>query len=187
MSSSLFLKNNFTFNDWSAWSDSARKFLFNDLSSHKDLRFEIYDSNRFHCQGFRLAVGNWLNYQCWRQLSISVSNRTNIIWKSLRECSSHTFHRDCLIQWATRDGDIPNKKTCPLCRKDFRHIKMQSNIGEQEVLVEVNQPVTYVRGAETLAPPATDQQDFPDWSVLRRNNVRQFPHTNYPNYGYPGW
>ena len=64
---------------------------------------------------------------------------------------------------------------------------MQSNIGEQEVLVEVNQPVTYVRGAETLAPPATDQQDFPDWSVLRRNNVRQFPHTNYPNYGYPGW
>ena len=64
--------------------------------------------------------------------------------------------------------------------------KMQSNIGEQEVLVEVNQPVTYVRGAETLAPPATDQQDFPDWSVLRRNNVRQFPHTNYPNYGYPG-
>ena len=99
------------------------------------------------------------------------------------ECSSHFFHKDCLIQWATRDGDIPNKKTCPLCRKDFRNIKMQSNIGGQEVLVEVNQPVNYVAGGETLAPSATDQQVFPDWSLLRRNTVRQTPHTLH---GYPG-
>ena len=91
MSSSLFIKNNYTFKDWSAWSDtetyafkdwsewsdSARKFLFNNLSSHKDYTFEIKDSNRFHCQGFRLAVWSGQLLMLWDVISLKVGNWLN--------------------------------------------------------------------------------------------------------------
>ena len=54
-------------------------------------------------------------------------NRPSLDWRmaayieAKEDDYSHYSHKDCLIQWATRVGvgDIPNKKTCPLCRKPF--------------------------------------------------------------------
>ena len=61
---------------------------------------------------------------------------------------------------------VLNKKTCPLCRKTFESIKMQSVIGGEEETIDVDNPVTYDTGGETLAPPALDQEEFPDWDLL---------------------
>ena len=72
-------------------------------------------------------------------------------------------------------GDIPNKKTCPLCRKDFLNIMVKSNFGGEEELVNVP-PVTQATGGETLAPQASDDQEFPDWGLLRLNAPPPPPH-----------
>ena len=38
-----------------------------------------------------------------------------------------------------------------------------------EETIDVDDPVTYDTGGETLAPPASEQEEFPDWDVLRTN------------------
>ena len=105
------------------------------------------------------------------------------------DCSFHYFHADCLIRWATREvvrdnfRDVLNKKTCPLCRKTFENIKMQLVRDGEEETVDVDDPVTYDRGGETLAPPASEEEEFPDWDLLRTNvnpNDHQLPMNSRP-------
>ena len=56
---------------------------------------------------------------------------------------------------------VLNKKTCPLCRKTFENIKMQLVSGGEEETIDVDDPVTY--------DTASEQEEFPDWDVLRTN------------------
>ena len=100
-------------------------------------------------------------------------NRPSLDWRmaayieAKEDDYSHYSHKDCLIQWATRVGvgDIPDKKTCPLCRKLYLNIMVKSNLWGEEELIDVDQP----------APQASDHEEDFDWDLLRLNAPAPLP------------